>query len=111
VLRCCYCVGSLDTPWKYVIATGLVGLSCIPYTSSTGTTGTCPALNSDSVPTCTTTGYTNTAYQSGSCYQLKTVASMQAEILTYGSVVAGIHHTRHSYILHITLVMCNNDMV
>lgn len=66
-----------------------MGLSCLPYTSDDGITGTCPALNDNNVPVCSTT-YSNTVFKSSSCYQLTTVSSIQAEILTYGSVAAGI---------------------
>jgi len=73
--------GYLDTAWKYFESTGTVGDSCLQYED---TTGSCSmqCTNGSSYST-------QPIFYSDACYQLSSVSSMQAEILTHGPIESG----------------------
>lgn len=91
--------GTLVASWFYTASVGLVGATCIPATSAyTGVSGTCPALDANGVPTCSAScadsnspvACNNTAFKSGPCYYITKVAAMQTEIMTRGTLMAGM---------------------
>jgi len=73
--------GYLDTAWKYFETTGTVGDSCLQFTDTSGIcTQQCTNGSSYS---------SQQIFYSDSCYQLDSVSSMQAEIITNGPIESG----------------------
>lgn len=70
--------GRLPTAWNFLQNTGVVSDACEPYTSGSGTTGTCQTK-------CTGSG-DYTKYKAASSYAVKGVANMQKEIMTNGPI-------------------------
>jgi len=70
--------GFIDNAWEYMNTTGVTGDSCLPYN---GSDGICPS------PYCQND---NVIYKSKNCYSLKSITDMQIDILTYGTISAGM---------------------
>jgi cathepsin B len=70
--------GRLPSAWSYIKNTGLVTDSCDPYTSGSGTRGTCTKKCAD--------GKSWTPYKAKTAFAIDSVENMQKEIMTNGPI-------------------------
>lgn len=68
--------GYLDKAWNFLQNNGAASLDCMPYTSGSGTTGSCPQKCHD--------GSTPKFYKAKNSYHVQGVSNIQTELMTNG---------------------------